>query len=215
MVISYARYLAGLTIALGVFGSVAAQAATPPAQLCRAKQIAAAGKACGTVLKKCYGSVAKSGMPVDEICLGDVLVTLTSDLEKADDGGGCDQVRLATPINDRLSDLADDIANGELSSRAGGICAVKKLAAAAKKCMSFAKCYASAAKKSDMFTPDSACLSSASGKFSDAFTKIEASVTCTPAGNAGAIEALIDQAVSDLSDLATVGTTTTTTTTLP
>ena len=215
MVSSYSRYLACLTIALGVLGTASAQAASSPAQFCRSKQIAAAGKACGTILKKCYGSVAKSGMPVDLICTGDVLVTLTSDLDKAGSGGGCDQVRLAPPMNDRLSDLADDVANGALAYRDGGACAARKLAAAAKKCIAFAKCYASAAKKADMFTPNAACLSSASGKFSDAFTKIEASLACTPAGNADAIETLIDEAIEDLSDLATVGTTTTTTTTLP
>ena len=66
--------------------------------------------------------------------------------------------------------VVDSIVLEPLAYRDGGACAAKKLAAAAKKCIAFAKCYASAAKKADMFTPNAACLSSASGKFSIVFS---------------------------------------------
>ncbi|HXC51271.1 MAG TPA: hypothetical protein VN634_10340 [Candidatus Limnocylindrales bacterium] len=210
MVHSYAKRVFFLAVCLGFLGSLATGASAGDAEKCRAAELGAAGKACSTIFKKCYGPSAKGGMPVDMICMSDTLVTLLADLDKAEAAGGCEHTRLSASIWERLGGLADDVANGELVFRTGGVCAAKKLKAVAKVCQSFGKCYAASAKESADVTPAAGCLADASGKFSAAFTKIESVMTCTPVDNADSIEALVGSAFVDLSDLSTTGTTSTT-----
>jgi len=142
--------------------------------------------------------------------MSDTLQTLIADLDKAEAAGGCEHGRLSASIWERLGELGDDVANGELAYRTGGGCVAKKLKAAAKQCQSIAKCYAASAKSSADLTPDARCVSDATGKFTEAFTKIESAMTCTPSDNADSVGALIDSALVDLSDLSTTGTTSTT-----
>jgi hypothetical protein len=183
-----------------------------PAETCRMKQIAAVGKACSTILKKCYGGPAKSGLVLDRICLDGARVSFNGAMDKAEEDGTCDQSSIDATVWSRLFDSTEDIADGELSYLTEGVCAAKKLKAAAKDCQSVAKCYASAAKVATPFTVDSACLSNASAKLLGAFLKIDSSGTCTTTGNGADVQTLVSDLLADLSAVYTTGTTTTTNT---
>jgi hypothetical protein len=189
----------------GLLAGMGTNATAGPAESCRSKQIAAAGKVCATVFKKCYATRAKSGLPVDMICMGDALVALTAALDKAEASGMCDHSMIDLSIWDRLQDLGNDVADGQLAYRTGGMCAAKKLKAVAKECSAFTKCYAIAAKASATFTPDAACLGAASESFAQSVAKIEGATTCVPAGNAGEVGALVDDGVADVSTMFTSG----------
>lgn len=199
-----------IAVLAGLLAATTSLATAGPAEICRTKQITAIGKACSTLLKKCYGGPAKAGLIVDRICLGDAQVKFGSDVDSAEAAGSCDQSGIDMVAWPQLLAFAESVATTQLAYRTDGDCAAKKLKAAAKKCSSYAKCYASAAKESTPFTPASGCLATASGKFTQFFSKIDSAGICATTGNGDAVETLVDDVIADLSVLYTTGTTTTT-----
>lgn len=185
------------------------EAAADAADICRSKQIAAAGKACSLVLKKCYAGVAKTGMPYDRICVSDARLVFATAMDAAEVSGMCDQSSLDVPVWARLTGFAEEVATDHLLYQGGGLCAAKKLKSVAKTCQSLAKCYSIAAKKGE--DVDSTCLTDATGKHTETFVKIDSTGACDVTGNAATVQPLIEEAVLDLTNLYTVGTTTTTT----
>jgi hypothetical protein len=191
--------------------SASTVSAQTPADLCLAKQLGVAGKAClGTL--KCYSKGAKLGQAVETSCLDDVFAKLGASDIKAESGGTCAHERLETPAFGLIGDLASDAAVDQLAYQSGGLCASKKLTATAKKCKAFFKCYSTARKQGNP-DPDVACISAASEKFYGMFTTIESKLTCVPADKADEVETLVDVAVSDVFALYRDGLDTTTTTT--
>lgn len=163
---------------------------------CRAAQLAANGKACNAIAK-CYSKGV--GTAVAQDCLDKASLKMTGAYTKAETAGGCDITGEAARTFLTIKSLINTVAVTDLVYASGGKCTGKKLKATGKDCASLLKCNSAAAAIDPPVVPDPACVSDASGKFFEAFSKIAAKETCT--GDPAVIDARLDVLASHLADI--------------
>ncbi len=186
------------TIVLGalLIGQPAA-AKSDPAAKCSATKVQAAGKKAGAKLK-CWAKAVKKAIAVDPLCLGTAEEKFDAAYAKIEAKGGC----LTNGDAPAIEALVDSFVAGAVGALPDGAtpegakCASSKIQAAGKKADGKLKCHAKAIGKA--IAVDAACITKVEGKFSAAFAKVEAKGGCATTGDAGTIEASVDDLVTSV-----------------
>ena len=87
---------------------------TPTASKCSSKELAAAGKKAGGVIK-CYAKAVGKGLPVDTACTGAASTKFGASWTKATSAGGCNSTVDQGTIETKIDNFAADV-NGELTT---------------------------------------------------------------------------------------------------
>jgi hypothetical protein len=170
----------------------------PSTGKCSSSKLKVAGKH-AAARGKCVAKAIGKGVVVDPACTGKADGKVGPAFAKAEAKGDC-----LAPGGDAGAIFAKDavfVDDVHQTVNAGVVtpaskCDSKKVQAATKKAADKAGCHAKAIGKAISVEP--ACLAKAEGKFSAATSKAEAGTDCTSAGQAAALEAIVDAFVTDL-----------------
>ena len=91
---------------------------TPPASKCSSKEIGAAGKKAGGLLK-CYSKAASKNLPLDSACTGKAVSKFGASWTKATAAGGCLTTVDQGTIETKVDNFAADV-NSELTAAGPG-----------------------------------------------------------------------------------------------
>jgi hypothetical protein len=192
------------TLAVPAYGGGA-----PTAAGCNQAKLNAAAKTTAASLG-CYANAAATGLPVDPNCVGKADHVLATAFAKTDARGGCATTGDAPAVEASINACVNEIAGALGSVVRPNTCLNGKLRAAGKKTSAKLKCAATAAAKS--VSPDPKCLTKAETAFASTWSSLEARGGCPTAGDAHAIETIVDDdcvsAVEGALGLSTSSTTT-------
>ena len=138
----------------------------------------------------CYARAAATGLSVDPNCVGKADDVLATAFAKTDAKGGCATTGDAPAAEASINACVNEIAGALGSVVLPNTCLKGKLRAAAKKSSAKLKCAATAAAKS--LSPDPKCLTKAETAFASTWASLEARGGCPTAGDADAIETIVD-----------------------
>jgi len=178
--------LASIGLVLAVAGTV--MGATDPAVRCASRRERAAARLASDLLG-CASDVAR-GRPFDPACTTRAHDRATAAYAAAATAGGCGLAGGFTAGTITAADgLAADVATA-VNATPGGRCEAVKLDAAGRKAVAKLRCHS--------LPSAPTCLTHAEERFGRAFARAQARGDCTASGDAGAVEAAVDDYVDTI-----------------